>query len=73
MTSVLHPNLPENRLIVLLGASGVGKSTLAVTGSARIAAVNGARHHADLQPSVRADELPVDTVYGGLVDTVYGC
>ncbi|MGV9419976.1 AAA family ATPase [Streptomyces sp. NPDC003674] len=31
MTSVLYPNLPENGLIVLIGASGAGKSTLART------------------------------------------
>lgn len=31
MTSVLYPDLPENGLIVLIGASGVGKSTLART------------------------------------------
>ncbi|MGV9503601.1 AAA family ATPase [Streptomyces sp. NPDC003642] len=31
MTSVLHPDLPENGLIVLIGASGAGKSTLART------------------------------------------
>ncbi|WP_369180993.1 AAA family ATPase [Streptomyces mutabilis] len=31
MTSVLYPDLPENGLIVLIGASGSGKSTLART------------------------------------------
>lgn len=31
MTSVLYPDLPENGLIVLIGASGAGKSTLART------------------------------------------
>jgi predicted kinase len=31
MTSVLYPDLPENGLIVLIGASGAGKSTLAST------------------------------------------
>lgn len=31
MTSVLYPDLPENALIVLIGASGAGKSTLAST------------------------------------------
>ncbi|MFE9679414.1 AAA family ATPase [Streptomyces sp. NPDC006259] len=31
MTSVLYPDLPENGLIVLIGASGAGKSTLACT------------------------------------------
>ncbi|MGW2777274.1 AAA family ATPase [Streptomyces olivaceoviridis] len=31
MTSVLYPDLPENALIVLIGASGAGKSTLART------------------------------------------
>ncbi|MFJ4745087.1 AAA family ATPase [Streptomyces sp. NPDC088775] len=31
MTSVLYPELPENGLIVLIGASGAGKSTLART------------------------------------------
>ncbi|MFI5976242.1 hypothetical protein [Streptomyces sp. NPDC051452] len=29
MTSVLHPDLPENGLIALIGASGAGKSTMA--------------------------------------------
>lgn len=31
MTSVLYPDLPENGLVVLIGASGAGKSTLART------------------------------------------
>ncbi|WP_431998559.1 AAA family ATPase [Streptomyces fungicidicus] len=31
MTSVLYPDMPENGLIVLIGASGAGKSTLART------------------------------------------
>ncbi|OII64340.1 ATP/GTP-binding protein [Streptomyces sp. CC53] len=31
MTSVLYPDLPENGLVVLIGASGSGKSTLART------------------------------------------
>ncbi|MEU6285025.1 ATP-binding protein [Streptomyces sp. NPDC047028] len=31
MTSVLFPDLPENGLVVLIGASGAGKSTLART------------------------------------------
>ncbi|WMC91005.1 ATP-binding protein [Streptomyces rochei] len=31
MTSLLYPDLPENGLIVLIGASGAGKSTLART------------------------------------------
>lgn len=31
MTSVLYPELPDNALIVLIGASGAGKSTLART------------------------------------------
>ncbi len=31
MTSVLYSDLPENGLIVLIGASGAGKSTLART------------------------------------------
>jgi predicted kinase len=31
MTSVLYPDLPDNALIVLIGASGAGKSTLART------------------------------------------
>ncbi|WP_445282641.1 AAA family ATPase [Streptomyces sp. DSM 118148] len=31
MTSMLYPNLPENGLIVLIGASGAGKSTLTRT------------------------------------------
>ncbi|MEV6549253.1 ATP-binding protein [Streptomyces sp. NPDC051597] len=31
MTSVLYPDLPENGLLVLIGASGAGKSTLART------------------------------------------
>jgi ABC-type phosphate/phosphonate transport system ATPase subunit len=31
MISVLYPGLPENGLIVLIGASGAGKSTLACT------------------------------------------
>ncbi|MFJ3658294.1 AAA family ATPase [Streptomyces nigra] len=31
MTSVLYPDLPENGLVVLIGASGAGKTTLART------------------------------------------
>ena len=31
MTSVVYPDLPENGLIVLIGASGAGKSTLTRT------------------------------------------
>ncbi|MFF3327423.1 AAA family ATPase [Streptomyces sp. NPDC002889] len=31
MTSPLYPNLPENALVILIGASGAGKSTLANT------------------------------------------
>ncbi|MFJ6486443.1 hypothetical protein [Streptomyces sp. NPDC091682] len=31
MTSVLYPNLPEDALVVLIGASDAGESTLART------------------------------------------
>ncbi|WP_328884683.1 ATP-binding protein [Streptomyces sp. NBC_00299] len=44
MTSVLYPELPENGLIVLIGASGAGKSTLARTWPAsQILSLDGLR------------------------------
>ncbi|MER8226038.1 ATP-binding protein [Streptomyces sp. NPDC094143] len=44
MTSVLYPDLPENALIVLIGASGAGKSTLARTWPAsQILSLDGLR------------------------------
>jgi predicted kinase len=44
MTSVLYPELPENGLIVLIGASGAGKSTLARTWSAsQVLSLDGLR------------------------------
>jgi predicted kinase len=46
MTSLIYPELPENGLVVLIGASGAGKSTLAGTWPATQVLSLGALHGA---------------------------